>query len=118
MGAGLVDAERILGYTTSLSFDGRKFELNDTANFVGAHSVDITNSGSEPVTYTFSLQDAGGYEAYTPAGPVFQSFLPQIKSYPDLVPVKMTPDVVLPQGDFTVAPGETKTAEYDIHTST
>lgn len=112
-GAGFVDAEHVLGYTTELSFDGRKFELNDTVHFVGTHSVDITNSASEPVTYKFELQDAGGFDAWVPAVPgKTQSFVPQIKLYPDVFPVKMTPGVTLPEGEFTVGPGETKTAEY------
>ncbi|KAI0383361.1 subtilisin-like protein [Hypomontagnella monticulosa] len=113
VGAGFVDAERVLGYTTELGFEGRKFELNDTAHFTGAHTVDITNHADEPVTYTFSLQDAGGYEAWIPAVPGHpQSFVPSLKLYPDVNPMKMTPGVALPEGEFTVAPGETKTAEF------
>ncbi|ORY70252.1 peptidase S8/S53 domain-containing protein [Pseudomassariella vexata] len=113
VGAGLVDAERVLGYTTQLSFDGRKFELNDTANFVGTHSVEITNMGTEAVTYEFALQDAAGYDAYTPSVPgKQQSFIPSINLYVELSPVKMAPGVVMPQGEFVVGAGETKTAEF------
>lgn len=53
----------MLNYTTELSFDGRKFEMNDTANFVGTHTVDVLNNGKEAVTYKFSLQGAGGFES-------------------------------------------------------
>ncbi|KAI6090680.1 subtilisin-like protein [Hypoxylon rubiginosum] len=113
VGSGFVDAERVLGYTTELGFAGRKFELNDTAHFAGAHAVDVTNGGAEPVTYTFALQDAGGYEAWIPVEPGHpQSFVPSLKLYPDVNPVKMTPGVTFPEGEFTVGPGETKTAEF------
>ncbi|KAH9903609.1 peptidase S8/S53 domain-containing protein [Xylariomycetidae sp. FL2044] len=117
VGAGLVDAVKTLTYATELGFAGRKFELNDTAHFAagGAHAVDIANagSGSETVTYTFSLQDAGGYEAYSPSVPGQDNFfLPSIKLYSELAPVRITPGVVMPSGEFTVGPGETKTAEF------
>ncbi|KAI1371153.1 subtilisin-like protein [Hypoxylon crocopeplum] len=82
VGAGFVDAERVLGYNTELGFEGRKFELNDTAHFAGTHTVDITNHGSEPVAYTFALQDAGGYDAWDPVVPGHpQSFVPVLRCY-------------------------------------
>ncbi|KAI8965200.1 subtilisin-like protein [Daldinia sp. FL1419] len=113
VGAGFVDAGRVLGYSTELSFEGRKFELNDTAHFVGTHSVDITNRRNEAVTYKFSLQDAGGYDSWNPIVPGHQEpFIPALKLYPEVNPVKMTPEVSFPAGDFTVAPGETKTAKF------
>ena len=94
VGAGLVDAEKALTYDTEISFVGRKFELNDTANFVRTQSVEITNQAGEAVTYTFSLQDAGGYESYIPALPDHpQTFVPEIKLYGDVKPVKMVPEV-------------------------
>ncbi|KAF3058416.1 C5a peptidase [Daldinia childiae] len=113
VGAGFIDAERVLEYSTELGFEGRKFELNDTAHFTGTHSVDITNYGDKPITYTFSLQDAGGYDSWSPIIPGHpQSFIPGLKLYPEINPVKMTPEVSFPKGDFTVAPGEKKTAEF------
>ncbi|KAI5860037.1 subtilisin-like protein [Durotheca rogersii] len=113
VGAGLVDAERVLGYTTELGFAGRKFELNDTAHFVETQVVDITNSGRDPVAYTFALQDAGGYNAWEPVVPDHpQSFVPSVKLYPYIDPAKMTPKVAFPEGEFVVGPGETKTAEF------
>ncbi|KAI1451585.1 subtilisin-like protein [Annulohypoxylon moriforme] len=113
VGSGFVDAERVLNFTTEINFEGRKFELNDTAHFVGKHSVDITNHGTTPVTYSFSLQDAGGYDAWNPVVPGHpQSFIPALKLYDEVNPVKMTPGVVLPDGEFVVGPAETKTAEF------
>ncbi|KAF1966774.1 putative minor extracellular protease vpr [Bimuria novae-zelandiae CBS 107.79] len=113
VGGGFVDAIRIMNYTTQTSFEGRKFELNDTAHFVGTHSVEITNTGSESVTYNFTLQDAGGYEAYKPAVPGQSQFgVPAITQYYELVPKEMTPGIVMPEGEFIVGPGESKTAEF------
>jgi hypothetical protein len=93
----------VLNYTTELSFDGRKFEMNDTANFVGTHSVDVFNNGKEAVTYKFSLQGAGGFESYKPENP-------DVKSYYELMLVDFDPAVDLPK-DLTVEPGQKATVE-------
>ncbi|KXH59614.1 subtilase [Colletotrichum salicis] len=112
VGGGFVDAQKVLAYTTELSFDGRKFELNDTAHFKGTHTVEITNRGTETVRYKFSLQDAGGYTAYIPSVPGQTQFaVPGIPLYADLDPFKLTPEVALPQ-EVTIAAGETKTTEF------
>ncbi|TDZ21506.1 Minor extracellular protease vpr [Colletotrichum orbiculare MAFF 240422] len=114
VGGGFVDARRVLRYTTDLGFDGRKIELNDTAHFAGRHVVDVTNRGEEKVTYRFSVQDAGGYEAYVPSVPGEErSFIPAVPLYPEVNPVKMTPDVVLPD-EVEVGPGETKAVEFSF----
>lgn len=93
----------MLNYTTELSFDGRKFEMNDTANFVGTHTVDVFNNGKEAVTYKFTLQGAGGFESYKPDGP-------DVKRYDEVVLVQFDPIVDLP-GDLTVEPGQKATVE-------
>ncbi|KAJ0161405.1 Minor extracellular protease vpr, partial [Colletotrichum tanaceti] len=112
VGAGFVDARRVLGYTTQLGFDGRKFELNDTAHFTGTHAVDLTNRADEPVTYTFSLQDAGGYDSYEPSTPgENRPLVPGMVMYANLAPIKLAPQVSLPK-EITVAPGETTSVEY------
>ncbi|POS73432.1 minor extracellular protease vpr [Diaporthe helianthi] len=103
VGSGLVDAAAVLNYTTELSFDGRKFEMNDTANFVGTHSVDVFNNGKEAVTYKFTLQGAGGFESWKPESP-------NLKRYDEIVLVKYDPIVDLP-GDLTVEPGQKATVE-------
>ncbi|KAK7738928.1 hypothetical protein SLS63_002265 [Diaporthe eres] len=103
IGSGLVDAAAVLNYTTELSFDGRKFEMNDTANFVGTHTVDIFNNGKEAVTYKFSLQGAGGFESYKPDAP-------DVMRYDEVVLVEFDPTVDLP-GELTVEPGQKATAE-------
>jgi hypothetical protein len=112
VGNGLVDAIKVLNYTTSLS--PAKFALNDTHHFSRYQKVDITNNSPNPVTYKFSLQDAGGFEALFPYDPVSNP-IPDIKSGPgtgiDWSPVKMTPKVKFPSGTFSLRTGETKTAE-------
>ncbi|KAI0470460.1 peptidase S8/S53 domain-containing protein [Xylariaceae sp. FL0804] len=112
VGAGAVDAAKMMNYVTEVSFAGRKIELNDTAHFTGTHTVEITNSGSDAVSYNFSLQAAAGYEAWVPAVPGQDEFaVPRLKWYAELDPVEMVPGVALPDGDFTLVPGETRTAE-------
>ncbi|ETS72929.1 hypothetical protein PFICI_15321 [Pestalotiopsis fici W106-1] len=112
VGAGFIDATKLFNYTTELSFEGRKFELNDTAHFVGTHSVDITNTGSEAVTYEFSLQPAGGYESWTPLPPGSTEYaVPGFELYAYVTPEEMIPDVILPQA-LTIGPGDTATAEF------
>ncbi|ERS98380.1 hypothetical protein HMPREF1624_05164 [Sporothrix schenckii ATCC 58251] len=111
VGAGLVDANKVLTYNTSLSY--AKFALNDTHHFERYHKVDITNHGDKPVTYKFQLQDAGGFEAWQP----FDENLygtPRPKVLNELTPIKIAPKVSFPGGTFTVKPGETKQAQFNF----
>lgn len=48
-GAGLVDAQKVLEYVTSVS--PANVNLNDTTHFVGTHEIVVTNGGSKTVTY-------------------------------------------------------------------
>ncbi|KAI1498699.1 peptidase S8/S53 domain-containing protein [Biscogniauxia marginata] len=113
VGAGFVDAVKVLDYVTEVNFSGRKFELNDTAHFSGTHSVELTNTGSDTVTYKFTLQDAGGYESYKPSIPGQSQYgIPGVKWYSELNPVEMTPGVVFPDGELTLGPGESKNVEF------
>ncbi len=106
VGTGLVNASKVLSSETSLSFD--KFELNDTAHFSRYHSVDITNNGNKAVTYTFSLQPAGGFNT--------QGFNPSYLAYAlEVNPISIVPPVSFPQGTFTVQPGQTKTAHINFN---
>lgn len=57
LGNGLVNAVKVLDYTTQLSLI--KFSLNDTVHFVPTQKVDITNTGTKDVTYTWDVQAAG-----------------------------------------------------------
>jgi subtilisin family serine protease len=102
IGTGLIQADRILTYNTTLAFE--KFSLNDTNHFSPQHSVNITNNGDAAVTYTFSLQPAGGYEALRePNGGIF--------FFDELLPLNITPSVRFPSGNFVIQAGQTKVAE-------
>jgi subtilisin family serine protease len=102
IGTGLIQADKILTYNTTLAFE--KFSLNDTNHFSPQHLVNITNNGDTAVTYTFSLQPAGGYEAlHEPNGGIF--------ALDEFQPLNITPSVRFPSGNFVVQAGQTKVAE-------
>jgi hypothetical protein len=103
VGTGMINAWTILNATTSLSFD--KFALNDTHHFSRYHQVDITNNANTPVTYTFKLQPAGGFNAQSPNLPDFLTYFLETE------PVTIIPEVTLPSGKWILAPGETKKAQ-------
>ncbi|KAK8100082.1 peptidase S8/S53 domain-containing protein [Apiospora kogelbergensis] len=113
VGAGFIDARRTLEATTELSFEGRKFELNDTAHFQGTHSVQLKNTGEVPVTYEFALESAAGFESWNPlpADSEPRYPLPNFKYYSDMTPIKLEPAVAMPE-PITVQPGDTATAEF------
>ncbi|KAK3314465.1 subtilisin-like serine protease [Apodospora peruviana] len=106
VGTGLINATKVLEYTTALSFS--KFELNDTSHFNRYHEVAITNNAAKPVTYKFSLQPAGAFNAQSPN---YQTFL---AAFYELEPFSLAPKVSFPLGVFTVAPGQTKTAKISF----
>jgi subtilisin family serine protease len=109
VGNGFLDAWKILSYETSLTYD--KFTLNDTAHFSRYHKVQITNNGNKAVTYNFTLQPAGGFNAASPNG-IFIADLTTIS------PQSMVPTVSFPTGNFIVKPGETKTAQINFEAPT
>lgn len=101
VGTGIINATKVLGFTTSLSY--AQFGLNDTRYFSASHSVDITNGAEEEVSYTYGLQDAAGFETWSAseARPV---------EFSELVPAVMEPSVTLPS-TVTLAAGETRTVQ-------
>ncbi|KAL8383440.1 hypothetical protein RB595_010573 [Gaeumannomyces hyphopodioides] len=101
-GSGLVNASRVLAQTTALAFE--PLALNDTANFRPAHAVDITNGGGEPVSYTFSLLPAGGFNLQGRT----TGFLADVL---DVKPFSLAPRVDFSAVPFVVAPGQTRRAE-------
>ncbi|EON96749.1 putative serin endopeptidase protein [Phaeoacremonium minimum UCRPA7] len=105
VGSGLVDAWRVLNYTTQLTFDN--FALNDTGHHSRYQKVQITNNGKTPVTYTFSLQAAGGFDSQSS----YPSFLDALW---DIEPKTYVPTVSFPSGTFTVKPGESKAAQFNF----
>ncbi|KAK8856614.1 serine endopeptidase [Apiospora arundinis] len=113
VGAGFIDARRVFESTTELNFEGRKFELNDTAHFQATHSVELTNTGEAPVTYEFALEPAAGFESWTPlpAGSEPRYPLPNFKYYYEMTPIALEPTVAMP-APITVQPGGTAKAEF------
>jgi subtilisin family serine protease len=107
VGNGMIDAYKVLFYTTSLDF--QKMALNDTHYFSRYHDVTVKNSGSEPVSYGFSVQYGAGVNAMG-RFPVSGSSLTtmRLKSRVELSPIRLEPEVSLPR-PFTLAPGESKT---------
>jgi hypothetical protein len=112
VGTGLVDAVKVLDYQTSLSF--AKFALNDTHNFVRSHSVDVTNSGPRPVTYTFSVQAGGAINAFVQNPSQAADPVIGFDSQTFTSPYHAEPQVKFPSGAFSVGPGQTKTAKIDF----
>ncbi|TDZ30430.1 Minor extracellular protease vpr [Colletotrichum spinosum] len=112
VGTGIVNATKVLDSDTSLSF--AKFALNDTTHFSRYHTVDITNSGSQPVTYTFEQQEFGGMNTVITDRDVWGT--PRIAWFEEVMvaPQKMTPAISFPGGSFTVQPGQTITAQFNF----
>lgn len=107
VGAGMINATNVLGFTTSLST--ARFALNDTQHFAASHSVDITNGAAEEVTYAFDVQDAAGLETWLPASSG-EDGSPRPLDFFELVPTEMKPSVTLP-AEVTLGAGETRTVE-------
>lgn len=103
IGAGLVNAWKVLNYTTALSFE--KMALNDTARFASKHEVAVTNTGAEPVTYKFSLQPWAGVDAQSPY------YYDYLVDFLGETPNEIVPKVAFPAGEFTVQPGQTRSAQ-------
>ncbi len=103
VGTGLVNATRVLEYSTQLSY--AKFHLNDTHNFERYQKVDITNNAAVDVTYTFAWLPAAGFETWLPSEG-------RVVVADEAIPIDINPVVSLPSGTFKVAAGKTKTAQY------
>lgn len=120
VGTGLINATKVLSYDTSLSFS--KFALNDTHHFSRYHSVQITNNGDKPVTYTFAANEYGGLNTFN-IDP--QSYGTPRVAWGDEVlaePLRgAVPSAIsFPNSPFTVQPGETREANVtfspiDVH---
>ncbi|KAH7133779.1 peptidase S8/S53 domain-containing protein, partial [Dactylonectria macrodidyma] len=100
-GAGLVDAEKVLLYSTSIS--PANLNLNDTVNFKGTHQVQVTNSGDEAITYIVS-HEAGSTIHTKGNGDAWVSFEPPYSAGTGNVA-----EVSFSSESFTVGAGETKT---------
>lgn len=104
VGAGMVDAWKVLNYTTALG--SSRMNLGDIPRFAPDQSLEIRNGGSTPVTYKFRLQPWAGVDSQSSIYPWYLTY------FLEETPRDMVPGVVLPEEAFTVQPGETKTARY------
>ncbi|KAI5917669.1 subtilase [Camillea tinctor] len=111
IGNGLVDAFKVVQYTTELSFE--KIALNDTQYFQGSHDIELTNTGEKDVAYNFSLEAAAGFETFA----WFQDSTTQndfrIKRFSQLTPTELVPKVTLPESTI-LKPGESKTVSVSF----
>ncbi|KAH6680632.1 peptidase S8/S53 domain-containing protein [Halenospora varia] len=103
-GSGMVDALKVVSYTTTVSPSA--LYLNETAYFKPQHTVTITNSGDEEVTYTLTHVPGSlfGAKENTLKGDTWVSLTPIIYSGADY-----TPAVVISQNSISVAAGATAT---------
>lgn len=103
-GTGIINATKVLGFTTSLSY--AKFELNDTQHFNAQQSVEITNGADVDVTYTYGVQAAAGFDTWSADGATVLDFV-------DSVPVSIIPTVSLPVA-VTLEPDETRAVDFEF----
>lgn len=106
VGNGLVDAFKVVAYSTDLTFE--KIALNDTRHFKRYHDVTVSNNGDKDVSYKFSTQPAAGVEiagwfALPPTAGEYR-----LRSLSEISPSTLEPTVSLPR-DFTLKPGQSKT---------
>ncbi|KAL0959395.1 hypothetical protein HGRIS_014644 [Hohenbuehelia grisea] len=103
-GAGLLQAHNAVHSKTIVT--PAQLLLNDTAHFAPKHTVQIKNTGSQPVTYELSHVAAATVmtlqpnSAHAALGP--------------LDPVDAGADVVIEPSEFTVAPGATQNVEISF----
>jgi hypothetical protein len=86
-----------------------KFSVNDTHHFSRYQNVEITNNGDKEITYTFSVQDAGGFNAMA-ADPT-TTWAPVMHDIRGVNMYELKTQVRMHSGAFRVKPGETKKAE-------
>ncbi|KAL1857687.1 hypothetical protein Daus18300_010207 [Diaporthe australafricana] len=118
VGNGLINAFKIVNYTTEISFE--KIALNDTHYFSGGHDITVTNNGGNEVSYTFSYEAAAGVEVLG-----WYSFVEpwagekRLKSFSELSPKSLPVEVSVPD-EFTLGPGESRTVtvySFDLNKS-
>ncbi|KAL5317596.1 hypothetical protein ACEPPN_014692 [Leptodophora sp. 'Broadleaf-Isolate-01'] len=111
VGNGLINAFKVVNYTTSLEFE--KIALNDTSRFSRYHNVAVTNTGSKAITYTFFSEAAGGVEVLGFYPLLSTNDDPRLKSFTELTPKSLEVDITFPRA-FTLKPGESKTVSVNF----
>jgi subtilisin family serine protease len=108
VGAGLVDARKVLDSRVSLEL--QRFALNDTRYINRDQDLTIRNDGNTTLSFTFDLESAAGYEILQEALPTdFSTEFPRIKASRELVPIDAKADVQVPT-KFELAPGQSQNA--------
>ncbi|KAJ4327381.1 hypothetical protein N0V84_002152 [Fusarium piperis] len=112
VGTGIVNASKVVDYSTSLSFV--KFALNDTRHFNEQHTVEITNDGDKPATYEFSVENYGGFLSMLTDPDTWGT--PRMAWGEEVMaaPQKINPQISLPDSKITIQPGETKSAKISF----
>ncbi|KAL0944808.1 serine endopeptidase [Colletotrichum truncatum] len=112
VGNGLINAFKVVNYTTSLTFE--KIALNDTHFFSRYHDVTVTNNGAKDVSYKFSYEAAAGVEILG-WYPFVEPYAGErrLKSFSELTPKSLPVAVSVPR-DFTLKPGESKTVSVNF----
>ncbi|PHH59124.1 hypothetical protein CDD81_3718 [Ophiocordyceps australis] len=88
VGTGLVDALRVLNYTTHVS--STPMALQDLATFRNYWTVNITNNANETVEYTFAQESQAAVEIHS--GKIEIGINPRN----ELKPIEMSPEIQLP----------------------
>ncbi|TWU78159.1 hypothetical protein ED733_007594 [Metarhizium rileyi] len=99
VGTGLVNAIKVLNYTTQVSFE--PISLLDTQLFQAEWDIRITNNANRTVAYTFEHEPLPGIEIY--------DGISDIRLLSHLQPLRIVPGVSLPP-NATLRPGQTKTS--------
>jgi subtilisin family serine protease len=108
VGAGLVDARKVIDSSASLEL--RRFALNDTLHANRNQDLTIRNNGNTTLSFTFDLESAAGYETLQEALPTdFSTEFPRIRASRELVPIEANEDVQVPT-KFELAPGDSQNA--------
>ncbi|KAF4628685.1 hypothetical protein G7Y89_g9466 [Cudoniella acicularis] len=97
-GSGMVDALKVVEYVTSIS--PSVLNLNDTTHFNPFHTVTITNSGNEAVTYNLHHEPGSLFSA--------KENIPKNDTSVSLTPIiysgsQYTPDVRISDATITIA---------------
>lgn len=108
VGGGLVDAEKVVNYTTGLNF--QKFGLNDTVHFKSNQGITIENTGTETVTYSFEVEDWSGFQMLKDYDPLQVGETPRIRYRAEMEPLSIGVQVELP-GSMKLSPGQKKKAK-------
>ncbi|KAH7149910.1 subtilase [Dactylonectria estremocensis] len=109
VGGGLVNAAKVVKYTTGLNFE--KFGLNDTLHFKSNQGVTIENKGTETLVYSFEVEDWSGFQMLKDFDPLQSGETPRIRYRPETKPLSIGVQVKLP-GEITLSPGQKKKAKF------